>query len=1140
MMNYKITSFKDWRVKQSPLKMLLFCCLFLGFMLNSNNSVQAQSVPLGSSIHVNFGVDADVYSGLFSFSPDSGMGTDDWVQGATGLGVIDETNAADIAELASGANVSKEFRMSVPVYTVVNGDTWIDAVYIRDQNTNGGNMDSNVFGAGDDKNFDDPSTWTIKEGDVPQKNDIIDIYAHLRRDSDAVFPNNDDEWAFAAASTRSDNGTSYIDFEYFREKVTYIPDEDEVPADNNNNGTIVTGGTDCGHTSYEFDLASGAVITHGDVILSANYTNGGSVADVRLYAWIDSDDFPGGNASFTAFNSLAFRPFNFGDENGNFEFYNCNNDNNIPYGYARISLRSDITGEAAIFAQVNTSANVAAPSWGTIDPGGSFTNEYISPTLAEFGINATLLGLDTRSTGGECQAPLGSVIVKTRSSDSFTAELKDMAGPFDLGDTPEYTVTLAGGDLDCFMTEVILTATAQPPGTYTYEWYKDGVLIPGTDPNSNTYAATEPGVYKVFATVMLAGFPGCTAESEEFTVNSINTAETLIPDCPDTDAVSCTDDIDTRFNDWKNPTGFTYEGGGGTVIEAFTYYIDDEEVTLENFTAPSVCGGGVAKIRYAVSDDCEQEEFCETTFTVAADDVDPEIVDVPDYQLANCNDDWPAFLTTDWTDNCSAGGQGIQSDGGVDDGESEDGCIQYRLYTFTITDDCGNDDTETTRVAREYDMTDPEIVDVPDYQLANCNDDWPAFLTTDWTDNCSAGGQGIQSDGGVDDGESEDGCIQYRLYTFTITDDCGNDDTETTRVSREYDMIDPVITCPEDLPTLCNDEFPSLSAKWTDNCSAGGTLTLDGPTRIVLSEDGCSQIGYYDFEVYDDCGNLGTETCTIIREFDLVDNCETAFAKADSGDQCFIPDFRRWGWTNYLPNYGVYKMDLWAGAAHCDTNRGELVGVVHVTYTESQVEITYEIFEGFTMNEAHVYVGCDPYPENRGRPTVAPGQYPFNPSFSGNVYSYTVVIDNEMADNSEGIYVIAHAVTCEIVCMCSPEKEDIYSDDSGETEFMDAFECEEGNETISGIVNSFKAYPVPFDKEVNIAYNIPYETDVTLEIFDIKGALIRKVENVSYIKGTEAVTTIDMTNTDNQLFLVRLTTKKGVMIKKIVSFKPRK
>ncbi|MFD2892588.1 hypothetical protein ACFS5J_11255, partial [Flavobacterium chuncheonense] len=196
---------------------------------------------------------------------------------------------------------------------------------------------------------------------------------------------------------------------------------------------------------------------------------------------------------------------------------------------------------------------------------------------------------------------------------------------------------------------------------------------------------------------------------------------------------------------------------------------------------------------FTITDDCGNSDTETTRVSREYDMTAPEIVDVPDYQLANCNDDWPAFITTDWTDNCSAGGVGIQSDGGVDDGASADGCIQYRLYTFTITDDCGNSDTETTRVSREYDMTAPEIVDVPDYQLDNCNDDWPAFITTDWTDNCSAGGVGIQSDGGVDDGASADGCIQYRLYTFTITDDCGNSDTETTRVSREYDMTAPEI-----------------------------------------------------------------------------------------------------------------------------------------------------------------------------------------------------------------------------------------------------------------------------------------------------------------------------------------------------------
>ncbi|PTM09575.1 MAG: hypothetical protein DA407_05565, partial [Bacteroidetes bacterium] len=173
----------------------------------------------------------------------------------------------------------------------------------------------------------------------------------------------------------------------------------------------------------------------------------------------------------------------------------------------------------------------------------------------------------------------------------------------------------------------------------------------------------------------------------------------------------------------------------------------------------------------------------------------PEIIDLKDYKL-DCNVEWPDFLTTEWISYCGVGGL-LNSDGGIVDGESEDGCIQYRLYTFTVTDSCGNSDKETTRVSREYDLTIPEIDDIADYQLEKCNEAWPKSLFTKWTDNCTDGGD-IESDEGIADGESEDGCIQYRLYTFTVTDSCGNSDTETTRVSREYDMTNPEITDLED------------------------------------------------------------------------------------------------------------------------------------------------------------------------------------------------------------------------------------------------------------------------------------------------------------------------------------------------------
>ncbi len=52
---------------------------------------------------------------------------------------------------------------------------------------------------------------------------------------------------------------------------------------------------------------------------------------------------------------------------------------------------------------------------------------------------------------------------------------------------------------------------------------------------------------------------------------------------------------------------------------------------------------------------------------------------------------------------------------------------------------------------------------------------------------------------------------------------------------------------------------------------------------------------------------------------------ETAYAKGD-GATCFIPPtFKNWGgWTNLI-SPGTYEMDLWAGAAQCDTSKGTLV-----------------------------------------------------------------------------------------------------------------------------------------------------------------------------------------------------------------------
>ncbi|MFG6688059.1 T9SS type A sorting domain-containing protein, partial [Mariniflexile sp. HNIBRBA6329] len=378
---------------------------------------------------------------------------------------------------------------------------------------------------------------------------------------------------------------------------------------------------------------------------------------------------------------------------------------------------------------------------------------------------------------------------------------------------------------------------------------------------------------------------------------------------------------------------------------------------------------------------------------------------------------------------------------------------------------------------------------------------------------------------------------------FTYTDNCGRTIT-AKQVVTVIDNKAPVITCPEP-STICNIDFPaSLDATWTDNCLDGGTLTAY-PTNIRDREDGCAQLADYVYTVSDGCGNTTTKTCTITREFDKIGKCETAFARANEGAECFIPDFRRWGWTNYIECEGEYTMPLYAGAAHCDTSKGTNVGNVIVNYSNGMVTVTYDIEEpGYVMSEAHVYVGCDPYPKKNGTNTVAPGQFPYNPSNLGYVRNYSV----KVTDISGPIYVIAHAVTCEVLCMCSSMSEILSDNENGMVSFEGGFTCAGGScepeaavqaKTTTTKEVNFTAYPVPFESEVNIKYSFDYDTDINIEVFDMKGALVRKAENRSYISGTTETTKIDLSRTDDQIFFVRLTTKEGTVVKKIVSSSPQ-
>ena len=142
------------------------------------------------------------------------------------------------------------------------------------------------------------------------------------------------------------------------------------------------------------------------------------------------------------------------------------------------------------------------------------------------------------------------------------------------------------------------------------------------------------------------------------------------------------------------------------------------------------------------------------------------------------------------------------------------------------------------------------------------------------------------------------------------------------------------------------------------------------------------------------------------------ESCETLFARGkDDQSECFLDSdysFNRWGWTIGPLSEGDCTFELYAGAGQCDTDKGTLVGYLKISYSEGTATVKYEMLEGYTLNETHLYIGNEPYPTDKNdNVTVAPGQYPYKHALEGaSADEYSV------SGLSGDIYVIAHGVSC--------------------------------------------------------------------------------------------------------------------------------
>lgn len=444
--------------------------LLLFFVIKANAQI---TTPI---TRANFGVDADLTANFFNGSAFGG--NDDWFGNGlpgSGVQVIDSTGAAALRNLyvSNPATRGATFvrHMNFPVFSQVNNRILYDALFVRDHF----GTDSTAFNSSN-KNAQNPAEWSPGITPVPDKNDIKDVFVHLRRNGPRLA---DSLWFFGGISLEGTTGNRYFDFELYQTDMYY----DAVT------GKFLNYGVDSGHTAWQFD-ASGNVTRVGDIIFTAEFSSS-SLTLLEARIWVNR----------TVYTTTTPANFIWGTQ---FD----GNTMTSAFGYANILPKSS----GSFYSGLQCANGSWAGPFANINTTGVFTT-YTDRQFMEISVNLTKIGLDPYTLigfGDGCKLPFKKVFAKTRSSTSFTSELKDFIGPYSFGQPPP-TDASANFTLFCNSMQSSTLTVTNPIATSIYRWTTTNGHIVTSPATGTSVVVDSAGMYVVSQTL----FSGCAPYSTD-------------------------------------------------------------------------------------------------------------------------------------------------------------------------------------------------------------------------------------------------------------------------------------------------------------------------------------------------------------------------------------------------------------------------------------------------------------------------------------------------------------------------------------------------------------------------------------------------------------------------------------------------
>jgi len=699
------------------------------------------------------------------------------------------------------------------------------------------NSSSDLTFAGGLKWTDNPNLWKWKTGKPSTKTDINNALVHVGNDIDGH------SWVIVAADRLSNNGDSYIDFEFLQNTLIRTT-----------TNTFVSAGPHGGRTV-------------GDLLLSLVFSGGGDVADFFVWRWQ-----PDGSGGFVYVDSTASFPSNrvFAALNSNTiaaPYGAFGGNTYIPNAFAEAAV--DLTALVGNFdpcLSLGFKTIMIKTKTSTSDT--SSIEDFMDPIQYSFNVGPSVNAgaAQTRCTEGDSTAfalhgtataglhPLastnwtvvnGTAIIDSPTSLDTTAHVFSATATLRLtaiestGCTETNDIVLTVSPLPpCSITGAATvcprssTQFRGPPGMSSYLWSIAGNGALSGSTNLQTVSAIAGSACGTNLTLILTVISNnCSSQCAMDVM--VNDTTPPILTCPADRVLECT----------VSPT--TNNTGSATATDACSGIAS---ITFTDAFDVANCTGKATILRtWTATDGCGNSASC--LQTISFKDTVPPLIICPTNITLECT----VPTTTDNTGVATA----TDTCGGVTnisyvDAFATTNCTGKAtiLRTWTARDTCGNSNGCIQTISFK-DTVPPAIVCPPDITLectATPTTNVTGIATA--TDTCSS----VTNISFVDKFTTANctgkGAI---LRTWSARDACGNSNGCVQTISFK-DTVPPVIVCPPDI---------------TIECTLAPTTNLTG---VATASDTCSAVTNISF-----ADSFATTNCTgkaaILRTWSARDAC---------------------------------------------------------------------------------------------------------------------------------------------------------------------------------------------------------------------------------------------------------------------------